>query len=302
MIFFPKGLSFEHLFGPLTHLTDPRVLGATALYVILAVSLLRGFRSSRRAAGFLLFGIAWFLITLSPTSSVFPTTATIAENRVYLPAIGMCLLIPFIGHALLRRFMPERYRRTMLIAALALYAVCFGYMTFRRNVLYQDPARIWSDVIQKYPNHERAHKNLALEFYKRGDFRQMAAESEKAVSLDPGDFEARNNLAAAYYNAGRLNEALAAYEGIVKEKPDFAPAYANLGLVYEQLKNIPAAIKAYENAIHLNPTLIEPLNNLGNIYLETGHRQEAAAMYEAALRIDPNNAAIRRNYEMVTRQ
>ena len=299
MTILPRGLSFEHLLPPLEHLTDPSVLVATALYGTLVAGFIRVLKSSRPSASFALFGVLWFLITLSPTSSVFPTTATMAENRVYLPSIGLCLIIPFIGYALIRRLTSERSRETVLITVFGVYIACLGYMTLRRNILYQNPIGIWTDVIRQYPDHERAHNNLAIEYFNQGRFNEAAEEYGKALAIDPGDFNARNNLAMVYYNMKRYPEALAAFQEIVKEKPEFAAGYANMGLIYEELHNADAAMKAYQNAIRLNPMLIEPLNNLAGLYLEKGRFREAATLYQAALRIDPHNTAILKNYERV---
>jgi len=300
MTILPTGLSFEYLYGPLNHLNDPRVLVATVLYGILCVGIMRGLKSAWLSMSFGLFSVLWFLITLSPTSSVFPTTATMAENRVYLPLVGLCLIIPFVANAAIRRIAAEGYRNVVLLTVFGAYVVALGYITLRRNILYQDPIGLWTDVIQRYPNHERAHKNLALAFRAQGQFNQAADECEKALVLDPGDFDARNNLAAFYYEMGRYKDSLAAYREIVKEKPDYAAAYSNMGMAYEQLKNVDAAMNAYQNAIRLNPMLIEPLNNLGGLYLAKGRLREAAALYQAALEIDPHNAVILKNYKKVS--
>ena len=299
MIILPIGLSFEHLFPPLKHLIDPSVLVAAALYGILGAAFVRGLKSSWPDARLAFFGALWFLITLSPTSSVFPTTATMAENRVYLPSIGFCLIIPFIGYALIRRLTSERSRETVLMTVFGVYILSLGYVTLRRNILYQDPIGIWTDVIRRYPDHERAHKSLSVEYYKQGQFNQAVEECRKALALDPGDFEARNNLAAFYYNLGRYKDSLAAYQEIVTEKPNYAAAYSNMGMAYEQLKNIEADMIAYQNEIKLNPTLIEPMNNLGGIYIDKGRLREAAALFRAALQIDPHNALILKNYAKV---
>lgn len=299
MVVWPTGLSFEHTFGSSVKLTDPRFLTATILYAVLLLVLIKGLKSSWQSVSLVLFGVLWFFITVSPTSSFFPTTAIVAENRIYLPSIGLCLILPFMGYVLIRRMVSEHIQSMVLLVVFCFYCLPLGFLTYHRNILYQDPVGIWSDVIQRYPDHQRAHKNLAIEFYKQGKHEEMAAECEKALTLDPTDFDARNNLAAAYYNLGRYKKALATYQEIVKEKPDYAPGYSNMGMLLEDLKNVEAAINAYQNAIRLDPMLIEPLNNLGNIYLHRGQYKEAATLYQAALKIDPNNEPIRKNFNLI---
>lgn len=291
MVFWPSRLSFEHLYGPLQQFFDPKVLIATVLYGILFTVIIRGLKSSRQTTRFMLFGVLWFLITISPTSSIFPTTATLAENRVYLPVIGLCLLIPYAA---------RNFNQAAVLSLFGICAIGLGTITYRRNIQYQDVIRIWSEVIQQYPSHQRAFKNRGIEYVRRGQFNQGVEDLKQAQALNPNDFDTQNNLAAAYYNLKLYKDALVIYEEMIKLKPDFVPAYSNIGMVYEQLSNPAKAIWAYESAIRLNPTLIEPLNNLAGIYLDQGRIQEAKKLYEAALGIDPHNEAILKNYSLVS--
>lgn len=295
LILWPSALSFEHLFGPLKTIFDPRVLGALAFGGFLIVIFMKIIRSPWQSGRLILFGSLWFLIILSPTSSFLPTTATIAENRVYLPVIGFCLVLIFIAHKIVGRWMIGRWQSIVLIMIFGFYSVALGRVTYERNVLYQIPANIWADVIQKYPDHQRAHKNLGIEYLNKGQFDLGIKSLNKALDLNPKDFDARNNVAAALYNLGQYQEALKVYQEIIKQAPNHAAAHSNIGMVYEQLKNKEGTIDSYKRALEINPNLIEPLNNLGAIYLELGRFKEAAAMFEAALRIDPNNKIILQN-------
>jgi len=298
MVIWPMGqLSFEHLYGPLNHITDFRILIATGLYAILWIGLRRTLKSSWDHGRFVIFGVLWFLITISPTSSVFPTTATMAENRVYLPLVGFCLILLLIGNDFIRRLASERWRTPIMLAIFGVYILSLGYITRHRNVLYQDPVKMWMEVIRKYPDHERAHKNLAIEYAQQGQINKAMEENEKALALDPHDVSVRNTLAMIYFKQGRYNEALKIFLEIVKEKPDFGMAYANMGLVYGELDNMDAAVNAFQMATRIDPTLVGPLWNLGNIYLAKGRPKEAAASYQAALRLAPQNAQLLKLYE-----
>ncbi len=290
LVLWPKGLSFEHLFGPINQFTDISVIATLVLYVILIAVLIKGSKLWWQQTRFVLFGFLWFIITLAPTSSFFPTTATMAENRMYIPAIGLCLIIPFIG-----------YRQKAIFSTLAgVFALGLASITYQRNILYQDPSRIWLDIIRKYPNHERAHKNLALEYYKQGRTKEMVEETREALRIAPTDLDARTNLAQGYYILGQYEDALNEYRIIVKENPKYAVAYSNMGLIYEALHDARSAIVAYQKSIELDPRLIEPLNNLGGIYYQNGQREEAARWFKKALEIDPHNPQILKNLSLAT--
>lgn len=297
MVFVPKGLSFEHLYGPITRFSDPHLEIATGLYAVLCIGFLRGLKKSWAITSFILFGVVWFLITLSPTSSVLATTATMAENRVYLPAIGLCVIAPFIMYWLLDQLKLEQFRTPLFLTIFGIYITLLGHVTFQRNMLYQNPMEIWKDVIQRYPDHARAHQNLAVLYLNQKQYNQAIEECKNALATAPGNLDVRNNLAAAYYDLGRYKDSLETYKEIINENPNYAAAYNNIGLVDEQLGNVDEAMGAYQKAVALNPILLEPYNNLGNIYLQKGRIHNAIDMYQSALKIDPHNTILLSNYQ-----
>jgi len=298
-LFAPAGLSFEHLFGPFKTIANLKVCLALISYLILFGTLFAGFKKDKKIGSFLIFGILWFLITISPTSSFFPTTASLAENRVYLPSIGLYLIIFYSLQLLIQKYKSGRFFLIMFWSISIMGATYLSSSTYNRNKMYQSPSQIWIDVSKKYPAHYRAHQNLSTEYFRQGNFKGMVEEAKKAVALNEEALDVRSNLAMGYYNLRLYKKAIITYQIILEKNPDYATAHANIGLAYEQLNNREAAIKAYQNAIRLNPMLIEPLNNLGNIYVETGRLHEAKIMYEAALRIDPHNATILKNYKRI---
>ncbi len=300
MVMMPSGLSIDHAFVLLEYVNDPRFLAAIGLFGMLYLGLFYGIKTAWRQATLILFSTLWFFITISPTSSIFPTTTAIAENRVYLPLAGLCLIIPFIIDVFIRGLISDAAREVLLIGAFGIYASLLGGLTLQRNILYQDPISMWKDVIERYPDHVRAYNNLAVEYSHRRQFDKAVEANEKGLAINPNDLNTRNNLAVLYYKMNRYQQALEQFQKVITERPNFAPGYLNMGLVYERLKNTSAAINAYQTAIRLNPMLAEALNNLGSVYFESGHTKEALSMYEAALRIDPHNPAFLKNYQRVS--
>lgn len=298
MIFFPAGLSFEHLFNPIKQATDLRVLLSIGLFIFL---LLIFFRFIRHKNFLPFFGILWFLITILPTSSFFPTTAMLAENRVYLPVIGICLIFPLLGKFVIEWMGVTNSLSNGLIVVCLCLACLLGTLTFQRNTLYQTPTDLWMDVIQHYPNHIRAHKNLAVGYLNRGIFEKAAREAQIVISNEPDDSDALNTLAAAYYQLGNYNGALKTYLDILGKNPNSAPTYHNMGILLEDMHDIEGAIGSYKNALKIDPRLVDSMNNLANLYVQKGLLEEASGLYEAALKIDPNNVKIRENFRSLSK-
>ncbi|MCA9728425.1 MAG: tetratricopeptide repeat protein, partial [Candidatus Eisenbacteria bacterium] len=80
-----------------------------------------------------------------------------------------------------------------------------------------------------------AHSDLGFTYQIDGDRESARREYERALELDPENYEARNNLAGLYAEAGRLPEAVLQLRAVLQAYPRDAKALANLGRIYLQL-------------------------------------------------------------------
>jgi adenylate cyclase len=81
-------------------------------------------------------------------------------------------------------------------------------------------------AIELAPNLAAAHSALALALKLRGPVAR--SELERAVQLDPNDYETLNWLGGAFENEGRRKEAISFYQRAVKIEPLFWPVVVNL--------------------------------------------------------------------------
>src|SRR5262249_27143799 len=145
----------------------PYALAVAALAAGTLVALVRNL-----PAGFL---GAWFFLTLAPTSSIMPiSTEAGAERRMYLPLMAIVALVvtraarTFAGAA--RTFEVRESpsadlkgpRRSWMIAPIAVAAL-LSIATIQRNAEYRSGITLWQTVLERWPPHARAHRNLAAE-------------------------------------------------------------------------------------------------------------------------------------------
>jgi len=180
-LLWPNGLSLDHDFAPSHSWLEPAVLGSAIVLLALVGGVARlAWRCDRvdrssplaRASRLALFGVAWWFILLSPTSSLVPLADLMMDHRPYLASWGLLLGATSLGAALLQRWLgAPRATRAATGLALALCAALASGL-HQRNKAWASPLATWTDVVQKAPNLWRGWQNLAQQVWAAGDHAQ----------------------------------------------------------------------------------------------------------------------------------
>jgi len=265
------------------------------------------------------FLCSWFLIILSPTSSIIPIAEEpIAENRLYLPSIAVICLIVFYLYKIIGS------KKTTYVCLLL--AIIYSTISIHRISDYITGFSIWNDTVIKAPDNPRAHNNLGLMWEREKHQPNKALlEYNEALRLDPLSIEPRNNRSVLISQLpGHINEAINEYELILKKYPNYAEVHNNIALLlahepsrqtealahYERaiklkplrpdlytnyaglLRQIPGrekdAIIACQKAIDLEPNNVTSLNNMAVLLANNGHIADAEKYYRKALSIKPD--------------
>ncbi len=312
MTLIPHGFSFDHNISPLTSIWNLKSL--VPLTIILSIwgyLLTKTFRRSEYIWVILTFGFSWFLVTLLPTSSIFPTTNVFVENRMYLAGIGISLIAAYVINSL------KSYSFPML----ALVVLTLSALTWNRNQIYKDPILIEEEILSKYPDHPRsnnnlalllrddvraehllkkaiaakpdyadAHSNLALLYYKRKEHEKSILEYNLAVSLNPRLYNAWFNLGNIYANMKDFSRSEEHYLKAIQENSQYYQAYVNLGLLYSSTQQTDKAKTCFLKAIEIKPDYVESYINLGILLASLKKFEEAEGYLVKAVLIDPKNA------------
>jgi tetratricopeptide (TPR) repeat protein len=232
------------------------------------------------------YGFFVYVALMAPTSSFVPIQDPVAERRLYLPMIGLLLMLT----ELLRRL---PVRRPMLAGGMAVVLLVAGILTYQRNYVWTSDVALWQDTVQKSPNSARAHFQLAYAYQFEANQCAAALPEYAAVDRIAGpaydrryallvdwaeayecaglvdDSLARLRLAAelepgvhAYEEIGtisakhdRFAEALQAFATAEKYDPNYSLLWANRGALYEKMKQYPQAIENYKHALALDSSL-----------------------------------------------
>jgi tetratricopeptide (TPR) repeat protein len=285
MFFFPFNQNVDPDFPLATGLTDLSVLSGLLLIALF----LTGGLYFQKKNPLITYGIFWFYITLLPTSSIIPLLDTAAEHRVYLPYIGIILIVSVSLNNFFRKYNKSlRFHREICLVSIFLSLLLFSSLTIQRNFIWKDEVSLWNDAAKKSPWKPRPFNNAGEAYEKESNYQLAVENLKKAISLAPDYDYARNNLGTVYGKLNQLDLAIKEYKHVLKVNDHFPTAHFNLGKVYE-IKGVPdEAIKEYYLAIKKQHDFYQAYFNLANIYSRRKEYQKAIETYEEFLKYKPS--------------
>ncbi len=254
----PYGLSIYHDYPAVQQWANPKTLAALAGHLVLLGSVVWAWK--RRP--FWSFGVLWFYITLSPTSSFIPLKEVMAEHRMYLAGFGLLLIL---GDGL--RALQSRRRIPAWAVGVGL-ALPLAVVTFQYNRVWQDDVALWQRATRLAPHSGDA-------YYALGDALARIGKLDAA--------------AGAYQKAIRAYEDMGLNRPEVKYKYSYVDALNNLGLVYARKGDLDMAISFFRRALYADPNYPQAWNNLGYAQMQKGLYFEASLAFEEAIKVDPES-------------
>jgi Flp pilus assembly protein TadD len=246
LLVWPVGLSVDYDWPVPGSWLDPGVLRAGAAWLVVAVVLVWLFRRRVQPAAFWL-GLA-ILLPL-PTTSVVPLLDVASEPRMYLTIGAVAVLAALAVDAVTRR--ASRVGTTLVL----LVVLALGVVTQRRNEVWADPVRLWTDALARAPAKARVFRNLLRAYEQRGDEAGMVRVATSEVGAleslrvrRPHDPELLTALGNAYSRVGRASEALVVLSEAARLAPEDPVARASYGALLLQLGRPMQAIAQLEMA------------------------------------------------------
>jgi Flp pilus assembly protein TadD len=264
-----------------TSIFEPSTLSALVIVVgLLALALI-----IRRRWPLLSFSILWYFITLAPTSSIFPLGDLAVERRVYLPSVGVFLIVGM----LLERGKRWLSART-IVAIYSLLFLLMGYLTIERNTVWKTEVTLWEDAARKSPNKVRVLNNRAYAYLQKGDLDTAERLFSELVSRFPEYPYGHNNLGTVYQMKGKIKEAIEEFRRAVILRPANPLFRIKLGLAYEKAGLLEKATEEFEVVLKLLPSEPRAYTLLASNLAKRGLYDRAIKLAKQAIEIEPSNA------------
>jgi tetratricopeptide (TPR) repeat protein len=263
-----------------TILEHDAVIGFLATMVLVALAI--RYRKSYRIEA---YGLVLFLLLIAPTSSVLPILDPLAERRLYLPSIGLFLVMAGLAS---RVWGTKEYGRLLTLSIFVLIFPLFGFLTFRRSEVWSSPIALWKDTVAKSPRKYRPRFQLAYAEYQAGNCQEASSQYANAAQMGPRDHRLLVDWALAEDCAGQPEVAIAQLREAAELQPT-AQAFAQSGLIRAKQGRYPEALELFHRAELTDPGFEMTYMYRGILYARSGNLTKAAADFKKALELNPRD-------------
>ncbi len=256
------------------------------LWIIPVALLLTGYLlwTSKEHRRIIIFGLAFFLVSLSIVLQILPFGLAItAERYTYLAYIG--LSVP-VAVWLFSRPRSSIVRYVIFIFFLGYFVLTTG----KRIPVWKNSVLLFADGTKKYPAHSHAYWCLATA---QSDYklkREALSSLNYAIRLNPHDENAFFSRATIKSDLNDLPGSLADYDTVLMLNSRDTGAYINKGNIYFGLQKLDSAIIQYNRALTVNHSLIIPRAMKGLALVNGRRYTEAEAVLDTVIMMRPAHA------------
>ncbi len=287
LLVFPVNLVVEHEF-----VVPGSFFRLNVLLSVLSLVLLTGaVQFTVKRLPMISFALIWIFMCILPVSNIiFIGGRPFAEQRLYLPSLGFCLLLAVLFR--LAAQAPDRARlaaicRATAVPVLLVLLVLYSYGTYRRNLEWRDPLTLWKSAARISPNSARVFNQLGSAYGRAGEKEKAIEALRRAVKLGPPMVGVYYNLGLELSSLGRSEEAMVVHQEMIDKFPDCIYGYFCLGVEYAKLGRYEDAIRMHQKVLELDPGYAEGLSALGNVYDLMGDTEKAIDFYRQAIEVSP---------------
>lgn len=278
-IFLPFKLSclYPYPFGA-GHLWNTAYIICLFAVVILVCLTALSARFTRKVV----FGFAFFLITLLPGLQFVPLgSAVVADRYTYVSALGIFFLAAeFLQWLYLKKLSHARLLRVFAWAVFLGAIGIFSVLTQERCGVWKDNLSLWNNAVENYPLSHLARLRRGLAYARVNEDRKAFFDLALALELYYKQIGVKREYGRIYNNISP-----------VYSPAKYAEAYNLFGVEFAQLGGAYThfAIDLFRRGIELYPRDARIYSNCAAAYGERGRYQDAADMARKAMEIDPHS-------------
>ena len=272
----------------------------------------------------LVFGLFFYLITISLVLQIIPVSGFLWDHYSYVPSVGILFIVgQFFGYIQDRRFSYAQKLKGPLNFILVFFVLTLIVVTWNRNIVWENSGSLFTEVIRLNLDNEAAYVNRGLYFLEQGNYIQAENDFSQAIKvkdfmsiawLSRGrvrvelkkyteamkDMDQAIRLAPsenAYLLRGKLKadlgyhqEAIEDFKQAFKRNYNSSKALNNIGLSLAKLEKYNDALAYFNKAIEINPGSASAYGNRGTLYYQTGNKQKACTDWQQSAKLGNERA------------
>ncbi|MCS6819712.1 MAG: tetratricopeptide repeat protein, partial [Chitinophagales bacterium] len=122
----------------------------------------------------------------------------------------------------------------------------------RKQELFKHGIEELLKAIKIYPAYAEAISQLAVGYYKMGDYPNAVKYSELALKYNPNDVITINNLGSSLFQTGKPEEAMKYYMRSVELNPNYEDGWMNIGSILGMKGEYEKALNAFKKVLEIN--------------------------------------------------
>ncbi|WP_025742723.1 tetratricopeptide repeat protein [Aquimarina pacifica] len=259
------------------------------LFVIILISI--AFISSKKKKYYpISFGIAWFFISLIPSSSIIPLAEVMNDHRMFFPYIGLLIALGW-GAALLAMRIQKKYSVNKRYGVLCISSILllYAYGTYQRNEVWDNDESLWKDVTIKSPKNGRGLMNYGLSQMSKGEYKIAEKYFLKALEYTPYYHTLYINLGILNNTQGNTESAEKYFKEAIKYGSKYYSPRFYYGRFLTRNNRAAEAIEQLSKALDISPSHITTRLLLMENYLELEDWDNLQKIAKQTLSIDKNN-------------
>lgn len=132
-------------------------------------------------------------------------------------------------------------------------------------------------------------------YYNTGDLNKAAADYERAIAMEPDNFDYHYSMGMLRDKTGEFQKAIDAYTRCIALDDSRSKAFFNRAFSKSQQKDLTGSVADYTQAIALHPKNYVAYFNRGVVYRNQGKHELAVSDFNATLNLNPSFTDARQN-------
>jgi len=231
-----------------------------------------------------------YLVVLTPVSGLLRVVKQIVSDRYsYIPGLIFSLLLGIGFFVLFSR--AKKWIFPVIVSMIFILFV-LARKTWKQTHIWRDSISLWSYVVEKNTECERAYNNLGTEF--KGD--KSIRYFRKVLEINPENIRAKYNIGVTLAEMGDWLEAKKLFKEVIEKKPDHAQSYGNLGVCFVALGELNKATDVFEKALKLKPDFVLVHVHLASVLANTNKLDKSIYHFKKAIELSKESQVLAEAY------